>query len=378
MSSEKSSESHCRTLKSRVSKTKLQSTAAQWNMAQYRKLGAALKKDPEASIVDLLSTTYPKRLKSLKFSSSSRCIQNAHLPYTNDVRSKLVATEPCTIIHDLSAEVQELFNSGNLSESLLELLYKGDILFQTACVMVLKIGGSIAVKMTQADTLTEYHSLCYLQQHLPAFPAPRPHGLLQLNGYNFLFMTFIPGIDLENAWPGLEADEKQAVCDDLGELFSLLRSIPFSHGTPFGGVGGEGCKDIRRDLRMNSEPIYDEEAFQDFVFSGIRSASPLYTNLLRSLMPPTSAKCVFTHGDIRPANIMVKKDLEGKWKVAAIIDWEASGFYPEYWESFKMTNNLTPRDENDWYMYLPAGLSLRQYPLQWLIDRVWDPLMINS
>ncbi|EXK80873.1 hypothetical protein FOQG_14645 [Fusarium oxysporum f. sp. raphani 54005] len=377
MSGENYSESLRSTLKSRVSKAQSQSTAAQWNMAQYHKLGIALKKDPEASIVDLLSRSYPKQLKSLKDSSSSRCTQNAHLP-TGDARSRLVATEPCTILRNLSTEVQELLNSGSLSEALLEVLNQGDILFQTACVMVLKIGESIVVKMTQADTLTEYHSLCYLQQHLPTFPAPRPHGLLQFNGYNFLFMAFIPGIDLEKAWPQLGDDEKQAVSGDLDELFSLLRSIPFSNGTPFGGVSGEGCKDIRRHLRMSPESIYDEEAFQDFVVSGTRSASPLYTNLLRSLMPPTSAKCVFTHGDIRPANIMVKKDLEGKWKVTAIIDWEASGFYPEYWESFKMTNNLTPRDESDWYMYLPAGLSLRQYPVQWLVDRVWDPLMINS
>ncbi|KAF9767787.1 hypothetical protein IL306_015007 [Fusarium sp. DS 682] len=378
MSSENRNESLCPPLKSRVNKTKPLSAAAQWNMAQYRKLGIALKKDPEANIIDLLSAAYPKRLKSYKHSSSSPCTQNIQLPGANDPRSKLVATEPCTIIHELSAEVQELLDSGNLSEALLELLYQGDILFQTPCTVVLKIGESIVVKMTQVDTLTEYRSLCYLQQHLPAFPAPRPHGLLRFNNHNFLFTTFIAGIDLEKAWPRLQEDDKRAVRSDLDELFSHLRSIPFSHDTPFGGVGGEGCKDLRRDIRMNPEPIYDEEAFLDFFFSGAKSASPLYTSLLHSLMPPASARCVFTHGDIRPANIMVKKDLERKWKVAAIVDWEASGFYPEYWESLKMTNNLTPRDENDWYMYLPASLSLRQYPVQWLIDRVWDPLTLNG
>jgi aminoglycoside phosphotransferase (APT) family kinase protein len=49
-----------------------------------------------------------------------------------------------------------------------------------------------------------------------------------------------------------------------------------------------------------------------------------------------------THGDLHPRNIMVKwegaKD-EGdghgggnRIRVTALIDWELSGWYPEYWE----------------------------------------------
>lgn len=63
---------------------------------------------------------------------------------------------------------------------------------------------------------------------------------------------------------------------------------------------------------MNKEPIYDEKALQDFIFSGAKSTSALYTSLLRNLIPPTPLKCVFTHGDFRPANIIVKQNPEGK------------------------------------------------------------------
>lgn len=34
------------------------------------------------------------------------------------------------------------------------------------------------------------------------------------------------------------------------------------------------------------------------------------------------------------------------------MDWERSGFYPEYWECVEATNNLAPIDHFDWYMYL--------------------------
>jgi aminoglycoside phosphotransferase (APT) family kinase protein len=37
---------------------------------------------------------------------------------------------------------------------------------------------------------------------------------------------------------------------------------------------------------------------------------------------------VFTHGDISPYNILVLDD----GSVSAVLDWEAAGRYPEYWE----------------------------------------------
>ena len=36
---------------------------------------------------------------------------------------------------------------------------------------------------------------------------------------------------------------------------------------------------------------------------------------------------VFTHGDLRQQNIVVKEGV-----VTGIIDWELAGRYPEYWE----------------------------------------------
>lgn len=45
----------------------------------------------------------------------------------------------------------------------------------------------------------------------------------------------------------------------------------------------------------------------------------------------TSHEMCFTHGDVAPRNIMVKKS-SGVYHVAALIDFEMSGFLPEYWE----------------------------------------------
>jgi Ser/Thr protein kinase RdoA (MazF antagonist) len=82
--------------------------------------------------------------------------------------------------------------------------------------------------------------------------------------------------------------------------------------------------------------------------------------------------CVFTHSDLHPGNIIVDQDKEGWWKVISIVDWERSGFYPDYWETAKMTNCLAPMDGGDWYLHLLESISPQRYAVKWLIDRLLD------
>jgi hypothetical protein len=77
----------------------------------------------------------------------------------------------------------------------------------------------------------------------------------------------------------------------------------------------------------------------------------------------TDHRIVFTHGDFHPRNIMVidmhdphaavgptsDTDIE----VSGIIDWDTSGFYPEYWEELKALNTGSPYDPSDWWEHLP-------------------------
>lgn len=53
----------------------------------------------------------------------------------------------------------------------------------------------------------------------------------------------------------------------------------------------------------------------------------------------------FTHDDFRPQNIMVRDGI-----VTGIIDWELSGWYPEYWEFVKALYAWSW--QNDWLDYL--------------------------
>jgi aminoglycoside phosphotransferase len=54
----------------------------------------------------------------------------------------------------------------------------------------------------------------------------------------------------------------------------------------------------------------------------------------RSLLPDTSKICL-THGDLNLGNIIIFGS-PGSRKISGIVDWEQSGWYPEYWEYCKL------------------------------------------
>ena len=74
----------------------------------------------------------------------------------------------------------------------------------------------------------------------------------------------------------------------------------------------------------------DVSRFEDFIITGSKTAAPPYANFLRGLLPTPRVDIVFTHGDVRSSNIMVDVGDHGEWRVVAVMDWVAAGFYLEY------------------------------------------------
>lgn len=89
---------------------------------------------------------------------------------------------------------------------------------------------------------------------------------------------------------------------------------------------GEACHDPRIQGGQQIGPFKDEAAFnQTLRYSGDAARR--------------GHKIVFTHADLNPRNIlvdrMVQPDGSRGWKVTGIVDWETSGYYPEYWDYTK-------------------------------------------
>jgi aminoglycoside phosphotransferase (APT) family kinase protein len=279
-------------------------------------------------------------------------------------------------IFDLSKKVKQIFPPEKL-ERLGDILSNSTTLCNwTGSTAVYRVSEDLAIKVTSQNTvLNEYKTLLYLREALPTFPAPEVHGLLCFQGLYCLFMSFISGSNLEQSWSRLDHDQKKAISKQLDQLLTELRSLTIPANRQLGG--SYGCYDARRSTRYSSQPIHDIAQFEDFVSTGIR-ASPIYIDFLSTFQSDNQSNCVFTHGDIRPANIMVATDTDGIWRITCILDWECSGFYPEYWEAVKMTNNFMPGVDWDWYSYLPMSVGPQSYRMSWLLDRVRDPNMENS
>lgn len=246
-------------------------------------------------------------------------------------------------------------------------------------MMILKCHADVVVKaIRRVDDNTEYTTLQYLERHKPDIPAPRPLGYARMSGINLIFQTYKPSTTLAAVWPHIDGDEKASIRDQLNAIIADLRSIPYAAGSTFGGVAGEGCKDIRRHLRKSDKPIRSLLEYEEFLFSSPHPRGQVFIKLLRQLYPPQvePMKIVFTHGDLRPDNIAVDKDESNRWVVTGILDWEYSGFYPEYCEAFKSTNCLAPFEEDDWYLFLPDCISPKRYAHWWLLDRVREARVV--
>lgn len=150
----------------------------------------------------------------------------------------------------------------------------------------------------------------------------------------------------------------------LDEIFCRLRTLRQDDSHTLGGVYGEGDKELRVDECALFKGITIVKGFEDLQFSAKHHDSNTYGKLLRSLLehenPASMLRSVFTHGDIKTDNIMVKQDPDssGQYVVAGSIDWEDSRFYPPYYECTFLTRTLSLENENYWYLYLPESVFL--------------------
>ncbi|KAI9796236.1 MAG: hypothetical protein M1825_000860 [Sarcosagium campestre] len=373
----------------------LESDAARWNQKTLNELQITLNNDPEIDLLSSFPVDYRRRKGFLNHS-------NTKLPKSEVIfkdptfREKLDVAERATVVHPLSHNVESILAryaktdapvespEESLACSIIRMLLESPIVWEFhAHGLVVRCDPSTVAKVvTGNNDYTEYTALQFLETHAPDIPAPRPLGLVNLDPFRVIFMTYIPSTTLEEAWPLLSHEQKLSVQGQLDRILCSLRTIKRCDGQQtLGGVAGEGVKHAKVDLDPHTEAISKSADFEDFRFSVPHHGSTTYVRFLRSFLAAESVHgSVFTHGDIRPANIMVHRDQDdGTCIVRGIIDWEDAGFYPDYHESLQMTRNLSAINENDWYLYLPPCVAPpAKFPVRWLVDRLWEFHVITT
>ncbi|KAL4875144.1 kinase-like protein [Aspergillus karnatakaensis] len=152
-------------------------------------------------------------------------------------------------------------------------------------------------------------------------------------------------------------DYKDFVAEQLRSYVLQLRELK-GDGKYIGSLGG-GKAIIGYIARLEGGPFESEEEFNQFVLSDLLRGIPDLMRHYAKYALTTGHEIVFTHADLAPRNIMV----DDTGRVTGIIDWEESGWYPEYWEHNKAMRDFKPMP--NWPEYL-ARIVPPQYEKEYI------------
>ncbi|KAF5627075.1 kinase-like domain protein [Fusarium sp. NRRL 52700] len=202
------------------------------------------------------------------------------------------------------------------------------------------------------DMLANEHGALHLVRRHTHIPVPRPLDLVTQGGYSYVLTSQVPGIRLGMCIDALSDREVSNLVCDLQECIRELRAIPKNVAPDYmiTSAVGKACFDYRIIAGSN----YDDE--QGDLVGPFVDETEFNKKLQVGALPNVSHRIghgiFFTHADLNMRNILMHNG-----RLSGIVDWENSGWYPEYWDYTKA--------------YFITKLHKR-----WLrvIDKVFEPL----
>ncbi|KJZ73919.1 hypothetical protein HIM_06587 [Hirsutella minnesotensis 3608] len=174
-------------------------------------------------------------------------------------------------------------------------------------------------------------------------PVPFVHDVHSTSdGEGRIRMDYIEGQSLDKLWPDMCAIQRKDVARQLREIVEKMRSVaPPAH--LIGACDGTEIRDTRLYFTYHSAPCYDERGFNEFLLSSLFNHTPPLVREAFSRRLRANHRIVLSHCDLTPRNILVHDG-----RVVGIVDWEDSGWYPEYWEYVKFFQRAA---DKDWKQY---------------------------
>jgi aminoglycoside phosphotransferase len=158
-----------------------------------------------------------------------------------------------------------------------------------------------------------------------AIPFPRPLDLVSDLNSSFMLTPSVQGYPLGTCIDTLSDHEITALVHELQKFLADLRTIqrnPAAEWTITNAID-KACSDNRSNAALEHDeargdvvgPFTNEDEFNCILRCGA----------LPDVVHRGGHKIVFTHGDLNMRNVLINNG-----KLSGIVDWENSGWYPEY------------------------------------------------
>ncbi|KAG5353311.1 hypothetical protein C0989_008296 [Termitomyces sp. Mn162] len=230
------------------------------------------------------------------------------------------------------------------------------------------------LKVGRSDVGLEADTLRYIRENT-SIPVPRVAASTTYGKHAYTLMNMVEGITLDFAWPQLDAQQRLHVVAQLRDFISQLRQLPpppHVMRNSIGSLHGHAIQDSRISSVDSFGPYSSESDFNDHLVK----AADVFVD--RGLSEPVRARMrnnhriVFTHGDLAPRNIVMCGDT-----VAAIVDWEESGWFPEHWELVKAKWSPGMNKDSGWNEAIWEILGHEQEE-DWLLDYELSKYMVGA
>jgi len=194
------------------------------------------------------------------------------------------------------------------------------LIYERSNRFVYELDGKYILKIG-TDNTNEAETMMFVREKT-TLPVPRVISHWTHGGHTYILMEKMSGATLESLWPILSADERHSILAQLKCYIEQMRKVEFHFigavnreptmeyfvsKKPFGPLT---TLDDMHKLRVNELQL--EGVFADYAL-GKRNINDI--------------KFVLSHNDLGPYNILIESG-----RITAILDWELSGSYPDYWE----------------------------------------------